>query len=85
LLTVEDKLCEFIVERLGFDGAPEDLTRRQPLELPALLDSEEVLEMVTWIEEEFDVEIEDEEINGTNFLTVPHLVRFVESKLAVGS
>jgi acyl carrier protein len=80
--TTEARLRGFVVERLGFEGDPGELTGRRASELPDLLDSEEILEMVTWIEAEFEIEIADEEISLDNFLTLAHAARFVERKIS---
>lgn len=83
LATVEAKIGEFIVEHLGYEGSLEDLIGSRPAELPDILDSEEVLELVTWVEIEFDAEIEDDEITHENFLTVPRIATYLATKAAV--
>ena len=78
----QQRVCQFIVDRLGFDGDPAELCGDPPRLLPEVLDSEEVLELVSWIEVEYDIEIEDDEINRDNFLTVADLARFIDAKRA---
>jgi acyl carrier protein len=81
----EARLCDFLIEQLGYDGERSELVGRAPRELPDVLDSEEILEMVTWVEDAFDVEIDDEEITRENFLTVPQMARYLEGKIAGAS
>lgn len=46
------------------------------------LDSMAVINVVTAIEEHFDITVADDEINADNFETLGSLVAFVEQKLA---
>ena len=82
MLETEARLCDFVIDRLGFDGDRSELVGRRAKELPDLLDSEEILEMVTWMEDEFDVEIEDEEITRENFLTVALVASYLTQKMS---
>lgn len=46
------------------------------------LDSMAVVSLLTSLEERFGFTIEDDEVDGTIFATVGHLVAFVDAKLA---
>jgi hypothetical protein len=47
-----------------------------------IIDSVGLLELVAFLEEKFDIRVEDEEIIPENFDTINNLVIFVKSKLA---
>ncbi len=78
---VATRLCEFLVTDLEWGGSPDDLFGPSPVTLPEVLDSEELLEMVVFLEEEYGVDIDDEELVADNFRTVSDLARLVETKL----
>jgi acyl carrier protein len=46
------------------------------------LDSMAVVSVLTALEEQFGFSIDDDDVDGSTFATVGHLVTFVESKLA---
>lgn len=46
------------------------------------LDSMAVVSLLTALEEKFDFQVDDDEVDGQTFATVGSLVAFVESKLA---
>ena len=50
-----------------------------------LLDSMGLLFLIEFLKEEFDVEVEDEELNPKNFESINSIVDFVEGKLKVKS
>jgi acyl carrier protein len=45
-----------------------------------LLDSAGILELIFWIESEYDVEFDQEELSVDNFGTILQMVDFVETK-----
>jgi acyl carrier protein len=62
-------------------------TTRFTLDSPLLgavpeLDSMAVVSLLTALEEKFDFQVDDDEVDGQTFATVGSLVAFVESKLA---
>lgn len=71
----EELLAEPPVPPLG-DGTPL---------LNGLLDSSELMQLVTYLEEEFDVLVDDTEITTDSFATVGTIARLVEDKLASAS
>lgn len=66
-LGIEDRAASIDASTELFGGIPE-------------LDSLAVLELVTAIEDKFDITIEDEEFGGEIFETLGSLTEFVESK-----
>jgi acyl carrier protein len=47
-----------------------------------LLDSQGVLEVVTFIEQQFSINVEDEELAAENFQTIDRIAAFVQNKTA---
>jgi acyl carrier protein len=79
---IEDRLCRFFEQELQWDGDPAELTADSPLSLPSIVDSEELLELVTFVEDEYGIEIDDEELTAENFSTLPDVARLVSRKVA---
>ena len=50
-----------------------------------VLDSMGVLELVTFVESEFDLVLEDDEVASDNFDSIHSLATFVEARLATNS
>lgn len=67
-------------------GARAQKMNEQTVLLGALpeLDSIAVVNVITALEERFDITVADDEIGASTFETLGSLVRFVESKLAKG-
>jgi acyl carrier protein len=80
---VAEKLKQYLVEDLDIDIPPGDLTNDFPLS--GRVDSLGLLEMVTFIEEEFGVTVANTELVPKNFDSLGGMVRFVESKLGVSA
>ncbi len=80
-MTVEDRLRTFVVDELGWDG-PEKLTDDYPLIRHGVVDSLGLLSLVSFIETELGVRIEDEELVPDNFGTISDMARLVSSKAA---
>jgi acyl carrier protein len=72
------QIQDFIVAELG-DSATK-LTTRDDLLESGFLDSAGLAQLVSYIEEQFDVEIEDEELVHENFRTIDAIVELIESK-----
>jgi acyl carrier protein len=81
---IESKLCQFIVGDLQWKGSPADLMGDSPVALPHILDSAELLELITFIEDEFEIEVDDEEIEPSVFETVADVAKLIEAKAAAG-
>jgi acyl carrier protein len=80
--SIED-VKSLLVETLGIDGRAETITATTELfgSLPEL-DSLAVVELVTAIEDQFDIVIDDSEFGGDIFETLGSLAAFVDAKLS---
>ena len=74
---VYDKLCELLADQLGID--PADISPKPHIIHDLGADSLDVVEMVTTLEDEFNIVFLDEEVRER--LTVGEIVAYIESKL----
>lgn len=79
-MTDADALREFISRELPGGRPPEELTDDLPLIRERVIDSLGIFQLVAFIESEFGVEIDDDEVVLENFETIAALVDFIESK-----
>jgi acyl carrier protein len=77
---VSSRIAHFIVDDLQWEGTVDQLLGVSPVELPGVLDSADLLELAGFLEDEFDVVIEDEEIVAENFATLRKLGELVVAK-----
>lgn len=80
-MTVQEKLQRFIQDELQ---APQEATEPEyPLIANQVIDSLGLLQLVSYLEDEFGIEVEDEELVPDNFGTIAALVRLVDAKQAL--
>lgn len=77
-------LVEFIVRDLKWDGDPDELLGDQPVQLPDILDSAALMELAAFVEDEFEVVVDDAEIDAITFGTVTGLATLVVAKQDAG-
>lgn len=77
MASVEQKVREIIVEQLGVD--PEQVTREASFVEDLGADSLDTVELVMALEEEFDLEIQDEE--AEKLATVGDAIEYIEGRL----
>jgi acyl carrier protein len=78
--SVARALAEFIVTGLGWDGDTRALLEQDAVRLPEILDSAQLLELAGYLEDEFGVVVEDEEITAERFRSVHELAEAVVTK-----
>ncbi len=79
--TVEDRLKTMIVERLFMKIEPDRIEESKSLIDEYGVDSVSLLELVVGIEEEFGIEVGDEDFSVANFETVSALADFVRKRM----
>jgi acyl carrier protein len=81
-LTLE--IYKFIVDNFMF-GQADGLGYDESLLQRGVIDSTGVLELLAYLEENFKITVNDDEVIPANFETVSGLAIFVQSKLEAGS
>ena len=76
------KIRRFIAEEIMFEDDPSKLSDDMQL-LGGVMDSLGLMQLVSFIEEEFEVTIEDAEVTVDNFRTVADIERLVSGKVKV--
>lgn len=79
-MRIEDRIRDFVVRELLVNGG-DDLTDDAPLIGTGIVDSMDVLRLVTFIEGEFRVRIRDDELVPEHFGTLSRMARLVEAKV----
>jgi acyl carrier protein len=76
----EETLRDFIFSELEWEGSPADLTSDFSLIDGRVLDSLGIMQMVSFIEREFNIQVNDDEVVPRNFETLGILAAFVDQK-----
>lgn len=77
MTTIEARIRAFLHENFP---TPDDLSREQSLLQSGIIDSIGVLTLVTWLEQEFEFVVDDDDVMPENLDGVGVLVAFVERK-----
>ncbi len=80
LLEKKAKIRSFIVETFLFDAPDSAFDDDDSLLDSGIIDSTGVLELVSFIEEEFDIEVKDEELIPENLDSLNRLASYIEKK-----
>jgi len=79
----ERRILEFIKTELMLDGGAEGLSIESQL-LNGVVDSLGLMQLVAFLEEEFEIEVDDSDISKDYFSTVGDISRLVKTKLGQG-
>lgn len=80
--TTTDDIHQFIVENFLFGIEESPLSQNASFIDTGIIDSTGVLELISYLENQYEIEILDEEIIPANLDSVAKLVAFVERKRA---
>ncbi len=80
---ISDRIRDFITAELMFEDNSATLSDDTPL-LGGVIDSLGLMQLISFIEEEFDVAIDDAEVTADNFKTVADIEHMVSQKAQVG-
>ena len=75
-----DKVREFIIEQLLF-GERDKLTDDTPFYNTGLFDSLGMLEVISFLEETFNITVEDDDLIPENFENLNCIAKFLERKI----
>lgn len=82
-MELEQKIKGYILENFLFTDDSSALASDDSLLEKGIIDSTGVLELIMFMEEEFDIKVEDEEMIPENLDSVNNLVSFVQRKQAL--
>jgi acyl carrier protein len=77
---IEDAIRRFIVVDLGWAGSDE-LTDDYPLLEAGVLDSIGLVHVMTFLQDEFDLDVFDREVATRDFASIASIARFVRTNL----
>lgn len=81
-MTVKDQIKQYLAENFMFSDDGYQLSDSASFLEEGVVDSTGVLELVMFVEETFDVTVEDEEIVPENFDSVAQLAEYIHRKTA---
>ncbi len=81
-MATEQRIKELMASQLQWSGSWDDIDADYPLLEKQVIDSLGMIKLISLLEEEFDVEIEDDDVVPGNFRTIGHIAALVDSKTA---
>jgi len=82
---IKTQLREYIVENLLFGDTETQFADNDSFMEKGIIDSTGILEVITYIEEKFDIKVEDDEILPENLDSIDNLTNFINRKVKEGS
>lgn len=79
-MTIEKQIREFIVEHFLFGEFDDNLKNDDSLLENGIIDSTGVLELVSFLEEIYGIELDDEEIVPENLDSIANMSKFIAKK-----
>ena len=77
---LKGRIKDFIVENFLFGEGGEDLGEGDSFLEKGIIDSTGVLELVEWLEETFEIKVEDEELIPENLDSIANLANYIQKK-----
>jgi acyl carrier protein len=78
---ISDRVHRYIMDEFLPGESPEELTGTTPLITGGILDSIARLKLVTFLEEQYGIEIQAHEADADHMDTIEQIVKLVQSKL----
>ena len=79
-MSIEEILRKYILENYLFTDDESELNNSDSFLDLGIIDSTGIMEVVLFIEMEFDIEVDDEELLPENLDTIDNLVKFISNK-----
>lgn len=76
-----EELRNFIIEELDYSGPPDRLGEDFPLIESRVVDSVALVQIVAFLEERYDIEIDDEDLTPDNFASLGSISAFIAQKV----
>ena len=82
---IKKQLRDYIVENFLFGDTGTEFSDRDSFMEKGIIDSTGILEVITYIEENFNIKIEDDELIPENLDSISNIEGFIERKVKEGS
>ena len=82
--STQDRIINLICNDIAVDLSAEDITAQSSLFDDLSFDSIKMIELLTKLEQEFEIELDDEDLDFQVFATINTLTTFVDSVKAGG-
>ncbi|MEJ2545556.1 MAG: acyl carrier protein [Calditrichaceae bacterium] len=79
------QLRDYIVENFLFGDTDTEFSDSDSFMEKGIIDSTGILEVITYIEENFNIKIEDDELVPENLDSISNIVNFIDRKVKEGS
>jgi acyl carrier protein len=83
-MAIEEKLRNYILENYLFTDDQSVLNNGDSFLDKGIIDSTGILEVIYFIEDEFNIKVDDEEMIPENLDSVNNIVNFIEQKQSAG-
>lgn len=81
-MSTTERIKDLMASNLHWSGSWADVDEAYPLLEKQVVDSLGMITLISLLEEEFDVEIDDRDVVPSNFATIGQIAALVESKRA---
>ncbi len=79
-MSVEDKVRNYILENYLFTDDQSELNNEDSFLDKGIIDSTGILEVIFFLEEEFGISVDDDEMIPENLDSVNNIVKYINSK-----
>lgn len=79
-MSVEDKVRNYILENYLFTEDQSELNNEDSFLEKGIIDSTGILEVIFFLEEEFGISVDDDEMIPENLDSVNNIVKYINSK-----
>jgi acyl carrier protein len=80
---IEQQLRQFVVNNFLFGQGEDQISNHDSFLEKGIVDSTGVLELVVFLEKQYRIKIEDEELIPANLDSIDNLLRFIEKKAQI--
>jgi acyl carrier protein len=81
-VSTEQQIQDLIIDNLTWTGSRDELTDDYPLIEKHVIDSLGMLKLISLLEEQFGIDVDEEDLVPAHFSTIGDIASFVESKQA---
>ncbi len=81
-MEIENELKEYIIDNFMFADDDGSLTSDASLFDNGIIDSTGVLDLVSFIEETYEIQVDDTDLVPENFDSLSNIKKYIESRLA---